>query len=100
MKETLEILNKFLKKDMSVIKKALAVALKNIGIALHTISIKLVSGSPREYNTAKANYFYSKPEEDIEEWLIKINRMIKANNVATERRVVVVAAHLRDIIMD
>ena len=37
-----------------------------------------------------------KAEEDVKEWLAKIDRMIEANNMADGRRVAVVAAHLRD----
>ena len=81
---------------MTVTEKALAAALKDIGTALHTIGVGPVSGPPREYSTAKANYYYGKAEEDVEKWLAKIDRMIEANNVADGKRVVVAAAHLRD----
>ncbi len=37
-----------------------------------------------------------KAEEDVKEWLAKIDQMIKANNVADRKRVVVAATHLRD----
>ena len=52
---------------MTVTEKALAAALKDIGIALHTIGAGPVPGSPREYSTVKANYYYSKVGEDVEE---------------------------------
>ncbi len=52
---------------MMTIEKALAAVLKDIGTALHTIDAELVSGSAREYSTAKANYFYGKVGENIEE---------------------------------
>ncbi len=81
---------------MLAIKKALAAALKNIGTVFHTIGAGLASGSPREYSIAKANYFYGKAEEDVEEWLVKIDRIIEVNNVANGRRVAVAAVHLRD----
>ena len=45
---------------------------------------------------AKANYYYDKAGEDVEEWLAKIDRMIEANNVADGRRVAMTATHLRD----
>ncbi len=48
-------------------EKALAAALKDISTALHTIGAGLASGPPREYSTAKANYFYGKAEKDVEE---------------------------------
>ena len=51
-------------------------------------------------DTAKANYFYGKAGEDVEEWLVKINHMIEANNVADGRRVAVVAAYLRDTVTE
>ncbi len=82
---------------MTATEKALAAALKDIGTALHTIGAGLASGPLREYSTAKANYYYSKAEEDVEEWLAEIDRMIEANNVADERRVAVAAAYLRDV---
>jgi len=81
---------------MTAIEKALATALKDIGTALHTIGAGPASGSARKYSTAKTNYFYGKAEEDIKEWLAKIDRMIEANNVADGRRIAVAAAHLRD----
>ncbi len=77
-------------------EKALAAALKDIGTVLHTIGIRLASGPARKYSMAKANYFYGKAGEDIEEWLAEIDQMIEANNVADERRVAVAAVHLRD----
>jgi len=52
---------------MIATEKALAAALKDIGIALHTIGTEPASGSAREYSMAKANYFYGKAEEDVEE---------------------------------
>ncbi len=52
---------------MSAIEKALAAALKDIGTALHIIGVGPASGPAREYSTAKANYFYGKAGEDIEE---------------------------------
>jgi len=48
-------------------------ALKDISTALHIIGAELASGSLKEYSTAKANFFYSKAGEDVEEWLAKIN---------------------------
>ncbi len=81
---------------MSTIEKALAAALKDIGTALHTIGAGLAPGPAREYSTVKTNYYYGKAEEDVEEWLAEIDRMIEANNVADRRRVAVAAAHLRD----
>ena len=85
---------------MTVTEKALAAALKDIGTALHTIGAGSVSGPAREYSTAKANYYYSKAGEDVEEWLAEIDRIIEANNVADGRRVVVTAAHLRDAVAE
>ncbi len=82
---------------MIATEKALATALKNIGITLHIIGVGSVSGSPREYSTAKANYFYGKAEEDVKEWFAKIDQMIEVNNVANRRRVTVAAIHLRDV---
>ena len=58
---------------MSAIEKALATALKDIGTALHIIGMGPASGLPREYSIAKANYFYGKAGEDVEEWLAEIN---------------------------
>jgi len=81
---------------MTATEKALAAILKDIGTALHTIGAGPAPGLAREYSTAKANYYYGKVEEDVEEWLAKIDRMIEANNVADRRRVAVAAAHLRD----
>ena len=94
--ETSEILQEFVKEDMTATEKALAAALKDIGTALHTIGAKLAPGPAREYNTAKVNYYYGKAGEDIEEWLAELDRMIEVNNVADGRRVAVAAAHLRD----
>ena len=82
---------------MMTIEKALAATLKDIGTALHTIGVGLVPGLPREYNTAKANYFYSKTEKDVKEQLAEINRMIEANNITNGRKVVVAATYLRDV---
>src|SRR6266540_1492460 len=81
---------------MTVTEKAFAAALKDIGTALHTIDAGLAPGPVREYSIAKANYYYGKAGEDVEEWLAEIDRMIEANNVADGRRVAVAAAHLRD----
>ena len=81
---------------MSATENVLAAALKDIGTALHTIGAGSASGPAREYSTAKANYFYGKAGEDVEEWLAEIDRMIETNNVADGRRVVVAAVHLRD----
>src|SRR6266498_1329654 len=94
--ETSEILQEFLKEDMTATEKALAAALKDIGTALHIIGVGPASGPAREYNTVKANYYYGKAGEDIEEWLAELDRMIEANNVADGRKVIVAAAHLRD----
>ena len=82
---------------MTVIEKALAAALKDIGTVLHTIGAGPASGPAREYSTAKANYYYGKAGEDVEEWLAEIDRMIEANNVADGRRVAVAATYLRDV---
>ena len=82
---------------MSATEKALAAALKDIGTALHTIGARLALGPLREYSIAKANYYYGKVGEDVEEWLAEIDRMIEANNVTNGRRVAVAAAHLRDV---
>ncbi len=81
---------------MTATEKALAAALKDISTALHTIGAGPALGPAREYSTAKANYYYGKAGEDVEEWLAEIDRMIEANNVADGRRVAVVAAYLRD----
>ncbi len=78
---------------MSATEKALATALKDIDTALHIIGAGSALRSPREYSTAKANYFYGKAGE---EWLAEINQMIEANNVTDGRRVAVAAVHLRD----
>ena len=85
---------------MIATEKALAATLKDIGTTLYTIGAKLASGLLREYSTAKANYYYGKARKNIEEWLVKINRMIEANNVINGRRVAVAAAHLRDVIIE
>src|SRR6266542_1290764 len=95
-KETSEILKEFIKEDMTATEKALAAALKDIGTALHTIGAGPAPAPAREYSTAKANYYYGKAGEDIEEWLAELDRMIEANNVADGRKVAVAAAHLRD----
>ena len=81
---------------MTITEKVLAATLKDIGTALHTIGAGLASGPAREYSTVKANYYYGKVGEDVEEWLVKIDQMIEANNVANGRRVAVAAAYLRD----
>jgi len=52
---------------MTATEKALAAALKDIGIALHMIGAGPASGPAREYSMAKANYFYGKAGEDVEE---------------------------------
>ncbi len=75
-------------------------ALKDISTALHIIGAELASGSLKEYSTAKANFFYSKAGEDVEEWLAKINWIIETNNVTLGRRVVIVAAYLRNTAAD
>ena len=62
-----------MKEDIFAIEKALAATLKNIGTALHIIGAGLALGLPKEYSTAKANYFYGKAEEDVEKWLVKID---------------------------
>jgi len=61
------------KEDMTVTEKALAAALKDIGIILHTIGAGPAPGPAREYSTAKANYYYGKVGEDVEEWLAEID---------------------------
>src|SRR6266511_291305 len=94
--ETSEILKEFIKEDMTATEKALAAALKDIGTALHTIGAGPGPAPAREYSMAKANYYYGKAGEDIEEWLAELDRMIEANNIADGRRVAVAAAHLRD----
>src|SRR6266540_351509 len=94
--ETSEILKEFIQEDMTATEKALAAALKDIRTALHTIGAGTGPAPPREYSTAKANYYYGKAGEDIEEWLAELDRMIEANNVADGRKVAVAAAHLRD----
>ncbi len=98
--ETSEILQEFLKEDMSVTEKALAAILKNIGTAFHTIGVRLALGPSREYSIVKTNYFYGKAGKDIEEWLAKIDWMIEANNMADGRRVAVAAAYLRDVVAE
>ncbi len=60
-----EILQEFLKEDMIATEKILAAALKNIGTALYTIGIRSALEPLREYNIAKANYFYGKTGEDM-----------------------------------
>ena len=85
---------------MIAIKKTFIAALKNIGTAFYTIGMKLTLGLFREYNIAKANYFYGKAGEDIKEWLAKIDQMIEVNNMDAERRVVVAAAYLRNVAAD
>ena len=85
---------------MITTEKALAVTLKDIGNALNTIGAGLAPGLPKEYSTAKANYFYSKAGEDVEEWLAEIDQIIEANNVTDGRRVTVAAAHLRDAVAE
>ncbi len=52
---------------MIATEKALAAALKDIGTALHTIGAGPALGPAREYSTAKANYYYGKAGEDVEE---------------------------------
>ncbi len=94
--ETSEILKEFIKENMTATEKALAAALKDIGTALHTIGAGPGPAPAREYSTAKANYYYGKAGEDIEEWLAELDRMIEANNIADGRKVAVAAAHLRD----
>src|SRR6266498_2156101 len=94
--ETSEILKEFIQEDMTATEKALAAALKDIGTALHTIGAGPGPAPPREYSTAKANYYYGKAGEAIEEWLAELDRMIEANNVVDGRKVAVAAAHLRD----
>ncbi len=81
---------------MTTTEKALAAALKDISITLHTIGAGPAPGSAREYSIVKANYYYGKAGEDVEEWLAEIDQMIEANNVADGRRVAVTATHLRD----
>ena len=58
---------------MSVTEKVLAAILKDIGTALHTIGAGPASGSLREYSMAKANYYYGKAGENVEEWLAEID---------------------------
>src|SRR6266540_4272424 len=94
--EISEILKELIKEDMTATEKALAAALKDIGNTLHTIGAGPGPVLAREYSTAKANYYYGKAGEDIEEWLAELDRMIEANNIADGRKVAVAAAHLRD----
>ncbi len=61
------------------------------------IRVRLISGLFRNYSIAKANYYYSKVEENIKKWLAKIIQIIKANNITVERRMTVTIAYLRDI---
>ncbi len=82
---------------MIATEKALAATLKDIGTALHIIDAGLALGSPKEYNIAKANYFYGKAGENVKEWLVEIDRMIEVNNMADGIRVAVAATHLRDV---
>ena len=70
--------------------------MKDIDTVFHTIGAGPASGPAREYSTAKANYYYGKAGEDVEEWLAEIDRIIEANNVANRRRVAVAAAYLKD----
>ncbi len=65
--ETSEILQEFLKENMTVTEKILAAAFKNIGNALNVLGVRPTSGPPREYSIAKSNYFYDKAGEDVEE---------------------------------
>ena len=58
---------------MTATEKALAAVLKDIGTAFHTISAGPAPGPPREYSTAKANYYYGKAGEDVEEWLAELD---------------------------
>ena len=81
---------------MTATEKVLAAVLKDIDTAFHTIGVGSAPGLSREYSTAKANYYYGKAGENVEEWLAKIDQMIEANNVTDRRRVAVAAAHLRD----
>ena len=52
---------------MIATEKALAAVLKDISTALHTIGARPAPELAREYSTAKANYYYGKTGEDIEE---------------------------------
>ena len=52
---------------MTAIKKALRAALKDIGTALHMIGVGPAPRLSKEYSTMKANYFYGKAGEDMEE---------------------------------
>ena len=58
---------------MTATEKALAAALKNIGTALHTIGAGPAPEPAKEYSIAKANYYYDKVGEDVEEWLTEID---------------------------
>ncbi len=100
MKETSEILQEFLKEDMIATEKALATALKDIGNVLNVLGAGPALGPQREYSIAKSNYFYDKAEENVEEWLAKIDRMLEANNVVDGRKVAVAAVYLRDAAAD
>src|SRR6266498_5393444 len=85
---------------MTVIEKALVATLKDIGNVLNVLGIGSAPGLQREYSTAKSNYFYSKAGKDVKEWLTEIDRILKTNNMTNERKVAVVAAHLRDVTAD
>ncbi len=85
---------------MSAIEKVLAATLKDISTALHIIGAGSALELLREYSIVKANYFYEKVEEDIEEQLAKIDQMIEVNNVANGRKVAVTTAYLRDVTID
>ena len=52
---------------MTVTEKVLAATFKDIGIAFHTIGAGSAPGPSREYSTVKANYFYDKVKEKMEE---------------------------------
>ncbi len=82
---------------MTATEKAFATTLKDIGNAFNFLGVGPAPGSQREYSTAKFNYFYDKIGE---EWLAEIDRMLEASNVINERRVAVMVAHLRDVMVD
>ncbi len=65
MKETSEILNKLLRKNMITTEKIFATILKDIDTAFYIIDVKLASKSSRKYSIVKANYYYGKVEKNI-----------------------------------
>ena len=89
-----------MKEDIIATEKALAAAFKDIGNAFNMLGAGPALEPQREYSMVKSNYFYDKAGEDVEEWLVKIDCMLEANNVANRRKITVVVAHLRDAAAD